>query len=183
VIAPREGVSDAHSFETVVLPWLDAGYNLARWLLRDDAAAEDVVQEASLRAFRYFASLRGHEARPWFLGILRNACYTHLKARSGRREQSGFDEDALEDFQYAAGLVSPDPAETIDRGRERDRIDAAIRALSPPLREVIVLREMEDMDYAEIALVASIPIGTVMSRLSRARGQLKTMLTPTDASD
>ena len=146
-------VSEARSFETVVLPWLDAGYNLARWLLHDEAAAEDVVQEASLRAFRYFASLRGNEARPWFLGIVRNACFTHLKARSGRPEQSGFEDDALEQLQYVAGLTAPGPAEAFASERERERVNTAIRALPPPLREVIVLRELEGFEYAEIALV------------------------------
>jgi RNA polymerase sigma factor (sigma-70 family) len=176
-------VNDARSFEAAVLPWLDAGYNLARWLLRDEAAAEDVVQEASLRALRYFASLRGHEARPWFLGIVRNACFSYLKQRSGRSEQSGFEDDALEGLQYAAGLTSPDPAEILLRGRERALLDAAILALSPALREVIVLRELEGLDYAEIALIASVPMGTVMSRLSRARTRLKDALTQAGVKD
>ncbi len=176
-------MSDARNFEAAVLPWLDAAYNLARWLLHDEAAAEDVVQEASLRAFRYFASLRGNAARPWFLGIVRNACFTHLRARSGRPEQAGFEDDALEDFQYAAGLTAPDPGEAIDRGREHARVNAAIGALSPPLREVIVLRELEGMEYAEIAQVASIPIGTVMSRLSRARERLKIALSQAGIDD
>jgi RNA polymerase sigma factor (sigma-70 family) len=176
-------VTDVRSFEVAVLPWLDAGYNLARWLLHDEAAAEDVVQEASLRALRYFESLRGNEARPWFLGIVRNACFTYLKERSGRNEQSGFEDESLEGLQYAAGLVSPDPAEVLDRGRERALVNAAIRSLSPPLREVIVLRELQDLDYAEIALVASIPLGTVMSRLSRARSRLKAMLSEAGIND
>jgi RNA polymerase sigma factor (sigma-70 family) len=176
-------MNDARSFEATVLPWLDAGYNLARWLLRDEAAAEDVVQEASLRALRYFASLRGHEARPWFLGIVRNACFSYLKERSGRHEQSGFEDDALENLQYAAGLTAPDPAEILVRGRERAQLDAAILALSPALREVIVLRELEGLDYAEIALIASVPMGTVMSRLSRARTRLKEALTQAGVKD
>ena len=169
-------MNDARRFEAIVLPHFDAAYNLARWLLRDEAAAEDVVQEAVLRALRRFTSLRGSDARPWLLGIVRNTCFTHLRERSGRREQSGFEDDAIEDFQHAAGLVAPDPAAALDRGRERAVIDAAIAALSPALREVIVLRELEGLDYAEIALVASIPIGTVMSRLSRARSGLRSAL-------
>jgi RNA polymerase sigma factor (sigma-70 family) len=176
-------MSEARSFEAAVLPWLDAGYNLARWLLRDEAAAEDVVQEASLRAFRYFASLQGNEARPWFLGIVRNACFTHLRARSDRPEQSGFEEDDLEALQYSAGLMAPNPADVLDSGRKRALMDAAISALPAALREVIVLRELEDLEYAEIAVVASIPIGTVMSRLFRARSQLKIALTQAGVID
>jgi RNA polymerase sigma factor (sigma-70 family) len=176
-------VSDARSFEATVLPWLDAGYNLARWLLHDEAAAEDVVQEAALRALRYFESLRGNEARAWFLGIVRNACFTYLKERSGRNEQTGWEEDELEGLHYAAGFSSPDPAQTLARGRERETVNAAIRALSPPLREVIVLRELEGLEYAEIALIAVIPIGTVMSRLSRARSRLKVLLTQAGIND
>jgi RNA polymerase sigma factor (sigma-70 family) len=169
-------VDDSRSFEATVLPWLDAGYNLARWLLRDEAAAEDVVQESSLRALRYFESLRGLEARPWFLGIVRNGCFTYLKERSGRPDQAGFEDETLEGLQYNAGLVSPDPADLLARGRERALVDAAIAALPPPLREAIVLREIEDLDYAEIAQVVAVPIGTVMSRLSRARSRLKETL-------
>ncbi len=174
-------MTDARSFEAAVLPWLDAAYNLARWLLRDEAAAEDVVQEASLRALRYFHALRGNDAKPWFLGIVRNACFTHLEERRGRHEQSGLEDDALEALQFAAGLSAPDPAATVEQGRTSATIDAAIRALTPPLREVIVLRELEGLDYAEIAQVASIPIGTVMSRLSRARSRLKALLTQAGA--
>ena len=159
-----------------MLPCLDAGYNLARWLLRDEAAAEDVVQESVLRALRYFAALKGSDARPWFLGIVRNACFTHLADRRGRPEQSGFEDQALEAFQQHAGLAAPDPAQEVQKGRDRLRIDAAIRMLTPPLREVIVLREIEGLEYAEIALIAAIPMGTVMSRLSRARSRLKELL-------
>jgi RNA polymerase sigma factor (sigma-70 family) len=176
-------MSDARSFESAVLPWLDAGYSLARWLLRDEAAAEDVVQEASLRAFRYFASLRGEQARPWFLSIVRNACYTHMQARSNRPEQPGFEDDALEALQYSAGLTAPDPAQLADDARRRSLVDAAICALPAPLREVIVLRELEDLEYAEIALVAAVPLGTVMSRLSRARSHLKTALAQAGVND
>jgi RNA polymerase sigma-70 factor (ECF subfamily) len=168
--------SDARGFEALVLPCLDAGFNLARWLLRDEAAAEDVVQEASLRALRYFHSLRGQEAKPWFLGIVRNACFTHLEERRGRGAQTGFEEDALERLQWDAGLTAPDASHGVEQSRTQAMVDAAIRALSPPLREVIVLRELEGMDYAQIAQVAGVPIGTVMSRLSRARERLKALL-------
>jgi RNA polymerase sigma factor (sigma-70 family) len=170
-------VSNTAGFEATVLPWLDAGYNLARWLLHDDAAADDAVQDAAMRALRYFDSLRGSAAKPWFLGIVRNVCFTYLKERSGRNEQTGYDDDEIENLHYAAGFISPDPAELLQQGREHAIVDAAIRALPPPLREVIVLRELEGMEYAEIAQVAAIPLGTVMSRLSRARARLKAVLT------
>jgi len=169
-------VTDARSFEAAVLPCLDSAYNLARWLLHDDAAAEDAVQESALRALRYFASLREGNARPWFLGIVRNACYSYLAERQARHEHAGLEDEAFETLQWSAGLSAPDPAAALERGRERERVDAAIRALPPPLREVVVLRELEGLDYAEIAQVASIPIGTVMSRLSRARSRLRSVL-------
>jgi RNA polymerase sigma-70 factor, ECF subfamily len=180
-------VSTARSFETLVLPHLDAGYNLARWLLRDESAADDALQEASLRAFRGLGSLRGDEARPWLLRIVRNACYSYLEAQRSKRELSGLDSDALENLLAAADHLAPDPSEQLSRQQVRVSIDAAIRSLSPPLREVIVLREIEGLDYAEIAAIASIPIGTVMSRLSRARLRLRSMLDhanrPTQAFD
>jgi RNA polymerase sigma-70 factor (ECF subfamily) len=170
-------------FEALVLPCLDAAFNLARWLLRDDGAAEDVVQESVLRAWRYFASLQGDEARPWFLGIVRNACFTHLEQRRGRPEQAGFEESALEALQWDAGQSAAGPEVAAHASRERALIDAALRALPPPLREVVVLRELEGLDYAEIALVISVPVGTVMSRLSRARSRLRELLTRAGARD
>ena len=168
-------MSDARRFETLVLPWLDAAFNLARWLLRDEAAAEDVVQDAALRALRHLDALRG-EARPWFLAIVRNACFDHVQARRGRREQGGWDDEALEALQWQSGRAEPDAAAALQGSRERAQIDAAIRSLAPALREVVVLREIEGLDYAEIAQIAGLPIGTVMSRLSRARSRLRELL-------
>jgi RNA polymerase sigma factor (sigma-70 family) len=169
-------VTDQRSFEALVLPCLDSAYNLARWLLNDETAAEDVVQEASLRAFRYFHSFKGGEARPWFLGIVRNSCFTYLEERKGRNEQFGLEDEELESHQWRDGRSGPDPVVFVEQGREREAIDGAIRELSPRLREVFILREIEGLDYADIASVAAIPIGTVMSRLSRARSQLKAAL-------
>ena len=174
-------MTDQRRFETAVLPCLDAAFNLARWLLRDDSAAEDVVQEAALRAWRYLGSLRGDDARPWFLGIVRNACFTYLEERTRRVEKSGFEEDALEALQIGAGLSATGPEEAAAALRDQALIDAALRALPPLLREVIVLRELEGLDYAEIAMIAAIPIGTVMSRLSRARERLRDALTKAGA--
>jgi len=176
-------MTDLRRFEAAVLPCLDAAFNLARWLLRDESSAEDVVQEAVLRALRYFHALQGEAARPWFLGIVRHACWTHLEARRDRAEQTGYDDDAIEALQHEAGRSAPDPAVALQQGRERAHIDAAIHALAPPLREVIVLREIEGLDYAEIAHIAAIPIGTVMSRLSRARARLKAALTRAGVRD
>ena len=162
------------TFETLVLPHLDAAYNLARWLLRNEQAAEDAVQEASMRALRYIESLRGDDARPWLLGIVRNTCFTVLERQRNGPEWVEFDEAA---FEHALGAAEhADPATRLQHQRTRLQIDAALRALSPPLREVIVLREFEDLEYAQIASIVAVPVGTVMSRLSRAREKLRSAL-------
>ena len=169
-------MSGSGSFEALVLPHLDAAYNLARWLVRDDHIAEDLVQDSYLRALRYFGSFRGGEARPWLLGIVRNNCYTWLDEQRRRPGHVEFDEEVMESPAVLPQAAPSDPGAILDGMRQRARVDAAIRALAPPFREVIVLRELEDLSYAEIAQVASIPIGTVMSRLSRARAELKAAL-------
>jgi RNA polymerase sigma factor (sigma-70 family) len=172
-------VSHRQRFESLVLPHLDAAYNLARWLLRSEQAAEDAVQEASMRAFRHIESLRGDDARPWLLGIVRNTCFTMLeRVRSGPRWVE-FDDAEFEAALGEARGPDSDPVAHLERQRARVQIDAAIRALSPPLREVIVLREFEELEYAQIAQIAAVPIGTVMSRLSRARERLRAALSPT----
>ena len=164
------------TFEARVLPHLDAAYNLARWLLRDGSAAEDAVQEASLRALRYIDSLRGDDARAWLLGIVRNTCFTVLERQRNGPEQLDFDEAQFDAALEAAGLGAPDPAVLLEQRKLRALLDAAIRALSPPLREVIVLREFEELEYAEIARIVAVPVGTVMSRLSRAREKMRSVL-------
>ena len=161
-------------FEQQVMPHLDAGYNLARWLLRDPHAADDALQEAAMRAFRYLDSLKGDEARPWWLGIVRNTCRTQLA-----RLQNGPMLVEFDDEVFAAELRAPvtaEPAERLQNNRLQREVDAAIRALAPPLREVIVLRELEELAYADIARIVDVPVGTVMSRLSRARGKLREVL-------
>ncbi len=168
--------TDHARFESLVLPHLDAGFNLARWLLKNEASAEDVTQDAAIRALRYFDSFKGESAKPWFLGIVRNACFDHMAQRHGNLEMAGFDDDALDNLQAATGQAAPDAAAGLDNRRLREQLDAAIASLAPPLREVIVLREMENLDYVQIAQVAGIPVGTVMSRLSRARRQLRNLL-------
>jgi RNA polymerase sigma-70 factor (ECF subfamily) len=155
---------DRRNFEQLVLPHLDAAYNLARWLTRDDHDAEDVVQEAMLRAYRYVGGLRG-EARPWLLAIVRNSCMTWLRANRPAELAGALDAEALED--------RADPGDGPDAllMREADRriLNEAIAALPQPFREVLVLRELEDLAYKDIARITGAPIGTVMSRLSRAR--------------
>ena len=171
-------MSGRPNFATLVLPHLDAAYNLARWLLRDEAAAEDAVQEASMRAFRYFDSLRGEDARPWLLGIVRNTCFTQLERQRNGPELVEFDDEQFEAALGAAERGSADPAARLQRQQARAQVDAALRALSPALREVIVLREFDDLEYAQIAKIVAVPIGTVMSRLSRAREKLRGALMP-----
>jgi RNA polymerase sigma-70 factor, ECF subfamily len=172
-------VSSREAFETLVLPHLDAAYNLARWLLRSDHAAEDAVQDAAMRALRYIDSLRGADARPWLLGIVRNTCFSALERVKSGPQQVDFDEAEFEAALADAPQAGADPAVELQRRHARREIDAAIRALSPPLREVIVLREFEELDYAQIAQIAGVPIGTVMSRLARAREKLRGILSQT----
>ena len=163
-------------FEAAALPHLDAAWNLARWLLRDDQLADDAVQEAYLRAFRFFESLRGENARPWLLGIVRNACYDWMRQNRQLADQLEFDE--LRDSEVAAP-ASPDagdPARQWEQRAQGERINAAIDALPAVYREVIVLRELEEMRYEDIARIAGVPLGTVMSRLSRARALLRESL-------
>lgn len=164
------GPSHDDSFEAVVLPHLDAAYNLARWLVRDPVAAEDVVQEAMLRAVSYFSSFRGVNARAWLLQIVRNAAYS---ARERDRNaplvpigQNGDDAVVAED-----ALVSEtDDPETALINTRRDRqVQELIADLPPELREMLVLRELQELSYKEIAEITRTPIGTVMSRLYRAR--------------
>ncbi len=168
-------------FEDTVLPHLDAAYNLARWLTRDGADAEDVVQEAVLRALQFFDGYRGGNSRAWLLTIVRNTCFNWMK----RNRRSDMNVPYDDESQMAvAPTYAPPPAgdpETLLLARlEQRQIDAAIGALAPPLREAIVLREMEDLSYAEIAEIAGVPIGTVMSRLARARNLLRRALRAPD---
>jgi RNA polymerase sigma-70 factor (ECF subfamily) len=160
-------------FEQLALPHLDAAYNLARWLTRNDEDAADVVQDALLRAMRYINGLRGDAARPWLLQIVRHTCYSWLK-QNRPAEQLLFD-DA---WQGIAAPASDEPPMVAMRKADRAQINAAIAALPVPYREVLVLRELEDLSYQDIARIAEIPVGTVMSRLSRARGLMRAALAP-----
>ena len=149
-----------------VLPHLDAAYNLARWLVRDAHDAQDVVQDALVRALRHFDGFRGGDPRPWLLAIVRNAAFSWLGAR--RPGEVEVPDDEL-DAALAAGASPADPESLAIRRAERREIDAAIAALPIAFREAIVLRELEELSYRDIARITGVPIGTVMSRLSRAR--------------
>ena len=162
-------------FERQVLPHLDAAYNLARFLMRNDQDAEDVVQEAAMRAFRFFESFRGENSRAWFLSIVRNTAFTALKRNRMDEETIVFDEEL-----HGGQIPSLDPGIALDRAQDQQTVRAAIEQLPAEFREAITLRELEGMSYKEIADVAGAPIGTIMSRLARARRQLQLLLTKTD---
>jgi len=165
---------DAHTrFAASVLPHLDAAYNLARWLVRDAHDAQDVVQDALVRALRHFDGFRGGDPRPWLLAIVRNAAFAWLGAR--RPGEVEVRDDEL-DAALAVGAPPSDPESLAIRRAERREIDAAIAALPIAFREALVLRELEELSYRDIARITDVPIGTVMSRLSRARHLLATAL-------
>jgi RNA polymerase sigma-70 factor (ECF subfamily) len=161
-------------FERTVLPHLDAAYNLARFLMRNDQDAEDVVQEASLRAFRFFENFRGENSRAWFLSIVRNTSFTALKRNRTDESNVVFDEEL-----HSSQVPPLDAGVVLDRVQDRQTVRAAIEQLPPEFREAITLRELEGCSYKEIADVAGVPVGTVMSRLARARRQLQLILSKT----
>jgi RNA polymerase sigma-70 factor, ECF subfamily len=162
-------------FERLALPHLDAAYNLARWLTHNDHDAQDVVQEATMRAMRYIGGLRGDSARAWLLQIVRHTCYSWL-AENRPAERTHFDDDDA--WQDIPGPAAEEPQAVALRNADRAQINQAIAALPIPYREVLILRELEDFSYSDIARIADIPVGTVMSRLSRARGLLRQSLRP-----
>ncbi len=161
-------------FDRTVLPHLDAAYDLARWLTRNDQDAEDVLQTAALRALQFFDGFHGVNARAWLLTIVRNVFYTWLDAQHRGHEAVPFDEEihATENAGVPLGQPEADLLRRVDSRLVREGFEA----LPLPLREVMVLRELEGLSYKEIAAVAAVPIGTVMSRLSRARRQLQDFL-------
>ncbi len=176
-------IDRTRQFETATLAHLDAAYNLARWLLRDEHQAHDVVQEAYLRAFRFFDTLRGQDAKPWLLGIVRNECFTWMRQHAYQQHEVEWDE-----AQEAAGLPEDggtglDPEALLLQKHEVARVNACLAKVPALFREVLILRELEDMSYDSIARVVGIPQGTVMSRLSRGRAMLKAQLTAADLQE
>lgn len=158
-------------FEELVLPHLDAAYNLARWLTRNDADAEDVVQEAYLRAFRFFGGFRGEDGRAWLLRIVRNTCYTWMQ-----RNRSPELNLPLDDELHEAQSDDLDPEAILLQNASAQELRQAVQELPPEFREVLVLRELDELSYRQIAAVANLPLGTVMSRLARARKRLQHIL-------
>ena len=160
------------SFEEAVLPHLDAAYNLARWLTRNDADAEDVVQEAYLRAFRFFGGFHGANGRSWLLAIVRNTCYTWMQHNRSPELRISLDDDLHE-------IESKDlnPEALLLQSADTQMVRQALEELPVEFREVLVLRELEEMSYREIASITDLPLGTVMSRLARGRKRLQLALT------
>jgi RNA polymerase sigma factor (sigma-70 family) len=159
-------------FESLLLPLMSEAFNLARWLMRNQEDAEDMVQESYLRAFRFFASFHeGANIRAWFLRIVRNTCYTALGARDTKQKQVPLDSEA-EEIEDS----SPLPPANLAKKATISAVREAIAALSVDYREVVVLRDLEGLSYKEISEVSGVPLGTVMSRLARGRHQLYLML-------
>jgi RNA polymerase sigma-70 factor, ECF subfamily len=166
------------TFDQEVLPHLDAAYNLARWLTRNNQDAEDVVQEAYLRAFRFFAGFRGGDARAWLMKIVRNTCYTWLHANRPLQDAAEFDENF-----FPPDSRAPNPEEVVLQNDSAALLRKALEKLPPNSREVLILRELEGMSYREIGDITGMPAGTVMSSLSRARGRLRQALRSHDPSN
>ena len=184
--SPLPGAGNTDRFRQLILPHLDGAYNLARFLTRDPALSEDVVQDAILRAFRAFGQFRGGSPRAWLFAIVRNcarsavmggAGHANFVVHEGHLSEGG--RARLNDYPYPG----PTPEEEVSRKADISRVHAAIEAIPEPFREAIVLRDLEDLSYAEIATVTGVAIGTVMSRLSRGRSMLAEQLLPLRNSD
>jgi len=160
------------NFEQSVLPHLDAAYNFARWLTRNEQDAQDVTQEAYLRAFRFFPSFRGGDARAWVMKIVRNTCYSWLHENRRLQDAGEFDENLIPD-----DCPGPNPEEVVFQKDSATLVQKALEKLPANFREVLILRELEGMSYKEIAEITGMPLGTVMSSLSRARDHLRQGLT------
>ena len=161
------------SFENTILPHLNAAYNLARWLVRNKTEAEDLVQEACLRAWRSFAGFRGGDGRSWLLTIVRNTCYTWL--RESRRQ--GLAVEFNEEL-HSEDIEAPEAERLLIERSSRETLEKVLLELPVEFREAIVLRELEGLSYKEISEIANVPVGTVMSRLARARARLQICLAP-----
>ena len=169
ITTTRYGLSATQQdFEQTVLPHLNAAYNLARWLTRNDQDAEDVVQEAYVRAWKFFGSFRGGESRSWLLTIVRNTCYTWLQHNRAHELVTIFDEE----IHSNGGEVS-NPETLLLQRVNTQVLRQALEALPVEFREAVILRELEGLSYKDIAAIADVPLGTVMSRLARARQRLQ----------
>jgi RNA polymerase sigma-70 factor, ECF subfamily len=171
-IRASPGPTQSTDFDRAVLAHLDAAYNLARWLVRDEHDAEDIVQEACLRAFRFFGGFRGGNSRAWLLKIVRNTAFTWLKRNQPADPRAEFDENIHLALEEAPTLEA-----SLLRKVDSAMVRGALDELPPEFREVVVLRDFEELSYKEIADIAEIPVGTVMSRLARARGKLARSIT------
>jgi len=165
-------------FEQTFLPHLDAAFNLARWLTRNAQDAEDMVQEAYLRAFEHYDAFRGQSARAWLLTIVRNTCYSHLRRVVPTDDAAEFDERV-----HSPAAAASDPESLALKEADSRVLARALEELPEEYREAIVLRELEEMPYKEIAIVLGVPIGTVMSRLNRGRDRLRAGLVATMAKE
>ncbi len=163
--------NDTARYETLILPHLNAAYNLARWMTRNDQDAEDVTQEACLRACKFFDSFRGGDSRAWLLRIVRNTCYTWLQQNRAHELTLSFHEETF-DLPHEAY----NPETIVLQQADAEQIRREMEALPVEFREVLILRELEDFSYREIAQIADIPLGTVMSRLARGRKRLQEAL-------
>jgi RNA polymerase sigma factor (sigma-70 family) len=159
-------------FEQAVLPHLDAAYNLAHWLIRNEDEAADAVQDACLRALRFIGGFRGGNGRVWLLAIVRNACYSRLKRGKACDIETEFDDEI-----HSPAAEGANPETLLERSRDSETLRRALEELPEEFREIVVMRELEGMNYKEIAEVAGVPLGTVMSRLARARKRLQQTLT------
>jgi RNA polymerase sigma factor (sigma-70 family) len=151
---------------------LNASYNLAKWLAQNEHDAEDIVQDAYVRAIRHFGSFQGGEGRAWLLTIVRNLCYDSMRRRNTRERTASFDEE----LHYTGPTQTSDPEACLLQKERAEMLRQALKELPCELREVLVLRELEELPYREIASIAQVPMGTVMSRLSRARKRLQQVL-------
>jgi RNA polymerase sigma factor (sigma-70 family) len=165
------GKDKLERFEQAILPHLDAAYNLARWLTRNEQDAQDMVQEASLRAFRFFDGYRGGDARAWLLTTVRNTCYTWLQQKRRSQAMTPFDEGI-----HTVDEDSLNPSSLVLKNADMEMLQRSLEQLPDEFREVIVLRDLEELSYKQIAEVTDVPLGTVMSRLARARARLKQIL-------
>lgn len=171
VMTTRDEQRHLASFEAAMLPHLDAAYNLARWIARSEMDAQDIVQEAYLRAFRFFSGFNGGDGRGWLMAIVRNTSYTWMQRNRGAEPTVLFDENA-----HSADCACANPEAELLLHSKREAVQICIQELPVEFREMIVLRELEGMSYREIAEAAAVPVGTVVSRLARARKRLEQCL-------